>query len=97
MGKYFVQIIQTDNCGSHVTLRTAAYLYNVIFSGEDSRSFLLLDQEEQISVESVGSWCEKLGCDVTTNCKVVSILGNTGEGKSHTLNHTFFAGAPVFR
>lgn len=69
---------------------------NLHGGGEDSRSFLLLDQEEQISVESVGSWCEKLGCDVTTNCKVVSILGNTGEGKSHTLNHTFFAGAPVF-
>ena len=27
---------------------------------------------------------------------MVSILGNTGEGKSHTLNQTFFSGAPVF-
>lgn len=33
---------------------------------------------------------------MSETCKVVSILGNTGEGKSHTLNHTFFAGAPVF-
>ena len=28
--------------------------------------------------------------------KVVSIFGNTGDGKSHTLNHTFFSGHEVF-
>ena len=28
--------------------------------------------------------------------KVVSIFGNTGDGKSHTLNHTFFDGKEVF-
>ena len=28
--------------------------------------------------------------------KVVSIFGNTGDGKSHTLNHTFFGGQEVF-
>lgn len=28
--------------------------------------------------------------------KVVSILGKTGEGKSHTLNQTFFCGEEVF-
>ena len=67
-----------------------------LHGGEDSRSFLLLDQEETICVEDVESWVVKLGCDLTSECKVVSILGNTGEGKSHTLNHTFFAGAPVF-
>jgi zinc finger FYVE domain-containing protein 1 len=27
----------------------------------------------------------------------VSIFGNTGDGKSHTLNHTFFNGRPIFR
>ena len=69
---------------------------NLHGGGDDSRSFLLLDQEEQICVDSVQTWCEKLGCDLMTSCKVVSILGNTGEGKSHTLNHTFFSGAPVF-
>ena len=67
-----------------------------LHGGDDSRSFLLLDQEEQICVETVEAWADKLGCDLTSQCKVVSILGNTGEGKSHTLNHTFFAGAPVF-
>ncbi len=29
--------------------------------------------------------------------KCVSIFGNTGDGKSHTLNHTFFNGRPIFR
>lgn len=69
---------------------------NLHGGGDDSRSFLLLDQEEQLCVDNVSSWVEKLGCDATTQCKVVSILGNTGEGKSHTLNQTFFSGASVF-
>jgi hypothetical protein len=29
--------------------------------------------------------------------KCVSIFGNTGDGKSHTLNHTFFNGRGIFR
>lgn len=29
--------------------------------------------------------------------KCVSIFGNTGDGKSHTLNHTFFNGRNIFR
>ena len=69
---------------------------NLHGGGDDSRSFLVLDQEEQLCVDNVSSWVEKLGCDGSSQCKVVSILGNTGEGKSHTLNHTFFSGAPVF-
>ncbi len=32
-----------------------------------------------------------------TAVKVVSIFGNTGDGKSHTLNHTFFGGREVFK
>lgn len=28
---------------------------------------------------------------------MVSIFGNTGDGKSHTLNHTFFKGEEIFR
>ena len=31
-----------------------------------------------------------------TPVKVVSIVGNTGDGKSHTLNHVFFDGQEVF-
>lgn len=38
-----------------------------------------------------------LGCRLSTRLKVVSIFGNTGDGKSHTLNHTFFNGEEMFR
>lgn len=38
-----------------------------------------------------------LGCDVNDKVKVVSIFGNTGDGKSHTLNSTFFNSEAVFR
>ena len=38
-----------------------------------------------------------LGCRLSTRVKVVSIFGNTGDGKSHTLNHTFFNGEEIFR
>lgn len=37
-----------------------------------------------------------LHCEKDPRVKVVSIFGNTGDGKSHTLNHTFFDGAEVF-
>lgn len=38
----------------------------------------------------------KLGCETNDLIKVVSIFGNTGDGKSFTLNHTFFGGKEVF-
>lgn len=38
----------------------------------------------------------RLSCRGETSMKVVCIFGNTGDGKSHTLNHTFFEGTEVF-
>lgn len=38
----------------------------------------------------------KLGLDKDVPVKVLSIFGNTGDGKSYTLNHTFFGGSEVF-
>lgn len=40
-----------------------------------------------------------MGCpsEKNLNIKVVSIFGNTGEGKSYTLNQVFFNGAEVFK
>ena len=58
---------------------------------------LLMDQTEQLSVTSASELCSRLGCDPAAVGKVVSILGNTGEGKSHTLNQTFFCGEDVFQ
>jgi len=69
---------------------------NLHGGADDCRSFLLLDQTEQLSVDSGTSFCTKLGCDASSTGKVISILGNTGEGKSHTLNHTFFSGEEIF-
>ncbi len=40
---------------------------------------------------------ERLGCDNDSMVKVVSVFGNTGDGKSYTLNHTFFGGREIFK
>ncbi|XP_055699994.1 zinc finger FYVE domain-containing protein 1-like isoform X1 [Phlebotomus papatasi] len=61
------------------------------------QSFLLLDDQERLSVPSAEAFAKHLKCLPNTNIKVVSIFGNTGDGKSHTMNHTFFAGENVFK
>ena len=40
---------------------------------------------------------KKLNIGSKNQVKVVSIFGNTGDGKSHTLNHTFFRGQEIFK
>lgn len=35
--------------------------------------------------------------DIDKKVKVISIFGNAGDGKSHTLNHIFFDGAEIFK
>ncbi|XP_071442094.1 zinc finger FYVE domain-containing protein 1-like [Hetaerina americana] len=59
-------------------------------------SFLLLDENEILKVSPEETFISRLGCDSSTRVKVVSIFGNTGDGKSHTLNQTFFGGEGVF-
>ncbi|XP_039294363.1 zinc finger FYVE domain-containing protein 1 [Nilaparvata lugens] len=66
-------------------------------NGNLTRSFLLLDGNEQMKVSSGSEFVTKLGCDPGSRVKVVSIFGNTGDGKSFTLNQTFFRGEEVFR
>ncbi|KAG7282071.1 hypothetical protein CRUP_023587, partial [Coryphaenoides rupestris] len=60
-------------------------------------SFLLVDDREEMQVKSEEDFVGRLGCRPDELLKVVSIFGNTGEGKSHTLNHTFFLGREVFK
>ena len=50
-----------------------------------------------MQVQTERDFIAKLGCDDDSLVKVVSIFGNTGDGKSHTLNHTFFGGKEVFK
>ncbi|XP_076138483.1 zinc finger FYVE domain-containing protein 1 [Alosa pseudoharengus] len=62
------------------------------------RSFLLVDENENLQVRDVEHFLQKLGfdSDSTPGVKVLSIFGNTGDGKSHTLNHVLFDGEEVF-
>lgn len=68
------------------------------YSGTDKyKSFLLLDGNEKLRIQTMEAFVSKLQCSATANAKVVSIFGNTGDGKSHTMNHAFFKGEEVFR
>lgn len=49
-----------------------------------------------IQVHNADEFVRKLACAAQDKLKVVSIFGNTGDGKSHTLNHTFFEGEEVW-
>lgn len=60
-------------------------------------SFLLVDENEEVQVTNEEDFIRKLDCKPDQHLKVVSIFGNTGDGKSHTLNHTFFYGREVFK
>lgn len=61
------------------------------------RSFLLMDANECLHIATPEMFCKKLKCPDTAKIKVVTIFGNTGDGKSHTMNHTFFKGEEVFK
>ncbi|XP_056118426.1 zinc finger FYVE domain-containing protein 1 [Rhinichthys klamathensis goyatoka] len=63
---------------------------------ENGRSFLLVDENESLQVKNEGDFLQKLGCSAAQGVKVLSIFGNTGDGKSHTLNHVLFDGEEVF-
>ncbi|XP_014482879.1 PREDICTED: zinc finger FYVE domain-containing protein 1-like [Dinoponera quadriceps] len=62
------------------------------------KSFLLLDAQEKLMVSNAKEFLQKLHCvDQDAKVKVVSIFGNTGDGKSHTMNQTFFRGKEIFK
>ncbi|XP_077997620.1 zinc finger FYVE domain-containing protein 1-like isoform X2 [Glandiceps talaboti] len=61
------------------------------------QGFLLVDDSEALQVKSAGDFLEKLNCSEEENVKVVSIFGNTGDGKSYTLNHTFYNNQEIFK
>lgn len=66
-------------------------------SAPSAKSFLLVNDREELQVKDEAEFTEKLGCTKDSTVKVVSIFGNTGDGKSYTLNHTFFHGQEVFK
>lgn len=64
---------------------------------EKASSFLLVDENEEMQIKDEDTFVKTLNCAPEKLLKVVAIFGNTGEGKSHTLNHTFFMGREVFK
>ncbi|KYN07727.1 PREDICTED: zinc finger FYVE domain-containing protein 1-like [Cyphomyrmex costatus] len=64
----------------------------------NNKSFLLLDGQENLQISDVEEFLKKLNCtENNIKVKVVSIFGNTGDGKSHTMNQIFFKGEEVFQ
>lgn len=63
---------------------------------DGARSFLLVDEQENLQVHDETEFVDRLGCGDVAGVKVLSIFGNTGDGKSHTLNHILFSGESVF-
>ncbi|KAH8387037.1 hypothetical protein KR093_004220, partial [Drosophila rubida] len=66
-------------------------------NGGGNRAFLFLDADENLQIATPDLFCKKLKCQELDKIKVISIFGNTGDGKSHTMNQVFFDGDPVFR
>ena len=82
----------------YIPLTDDSSLDNYHMNGEEKLSFLLLDEKEKLLVSSKEQFLEKLNIkDDSEKVKVVSIFGNTGEGKSYTFNKVFFSGKNVFK
>nr|XP_045608689.1 zinc finger FYVE domain-containing protein 1-like isoform X1 [Procambarus clarkii]XP_045608690.1 zinc finger FYVE domain-containing protein 1-like isoform X1 [Procambarus clarkii]XP_045608691.1 zinc finger FYVE domain-containing protein 1-like isoform X1 [Procambarus clarkii]XP_045608692.1 zinc finger FYVE domain-containing protein 1-like isoform X1 [Procambarus clarkii] len=65
----------------------------------EKECFKLINEKEELQVKNASELLKKMGCarEKDLQVKVVSIFGNTGEGKSYTLNQIFFKGAEVFK
>lgn len=86
-----------DNSETHLKY-TSENNINLSKHGQlQTESFLLVDEFERMQVENSEQFAQKLGCPADQLIKVVSIFGNTGEGKSHTLNYTFYSGKEIFK
>ncbi len=57
---------------------------------------LISDALSLFQVKNETEFLQMLGCSAAQGVKVLSIFGNTGDGKSHTLNHVLFNGEEVF-
>ncbi|PSN51710.1 Zinc finger FYVE domain-containing protein 1 [Blattella germanica] len=98
----FILTYENNSLGSlppDVTLTTefTSLKLGTRFDDNNGGSFLLLDGKENLKVSSAEQFMGRLNCDGSIRIKVVSVFGNTGDGKSHTLNQTFFGGDEVFR
>ncbi|KAL1489873.1 hypothetical protein ABEB36_013801 [Hypothenemus hampei] len=63
----------------------------------EGKSILLIDDNENLIIKSESAFLKALNLEPGKKVKVVSIFGNTGEGKSYTLNQIFFKGEEIFK
>ncbi|KAK6621355.1 hypothetical protein RUM43_011661 [Polyplax serrata] len=86
---------QTDTA---TTLGKEFKSLNLTRNDDITRSFQILDSKEFLQVSTFEEFILRLGItDSVTKVKVVSIFGNTGDGKSYTLNNAFFDKQEVFK
>ncbi|CAF1075055.1 unnamed protein product [Adineta steineri] len=63
---------------------------------DSNRGFLLLDANEHLTINNESEFLRRLKSDKDLCVKCVSVIGNTGDGKSYTLNQVFFNGQEIF-
>ncbi|CAM4930270.1 unnamed protein product [Rotaria socialis] len=82
----------------HSNDRTSHGHYQPNPANTDSNEvFLLLDGDEHLTVNSEFDFIRQFKClQQDSKVKCVSIIGNTGDGKSYTLNQVFFNGKQKF-
>ncbi|KAK3918575.1 Zinc finger FYVE domain-containing protein 1 [Frankliniella fusca] len=81
-----------------ITVTSEKFTSLRLHSVSESKSFLLLDGNEYLQVASAEKFASCLGCpNSSSKVKVVSIVGNSGDGKSYTMNKVFFQGEEVFQ
>jgi zinc finger FYVE domain-containing protein 1 len=61
-----------------------------------NKGFLLLDNNEHLTINNESEFLRRLKCEKDLSVKCISIIGNTGDGKSYTLNQVFFGGQEIF-
>lgn len=65
---------------------------------ERGKSLTIIDSNENFLASDIESFRKQLGLHhIDQKLKVIAIFGNSGDGKSHTLNSVFFDGAEVFK
>lgn len=72
------------------------YLHLILIRNENE--YFILEKIGILQVSTFEEFILRLGItDSVTKVKVVSIFGNTGDGKSYTLNNAFFDKQEVFK
>lgn len=65
---------------------------------ERGKSFAIIDSRENFLATDLEAFRKKLGLsNIDNKMTVISIFGNSGDGKSHTMNNVFFDGEEIFK